>query len=218
METLSEKEEKYIKSWSWGAFFGSWIFLFVNKQYKLGWKILALYIFMGLFSYVPMFVIQANGFGKILNLIYLGVIIWLSIRGREIVWKSKIYTSVENFKKKQSLVAKLNVVLFVVTFTLMIFSFVSTYGKFVGHPELIDQAVMQEALVKAKSSDSNINDSEFEQGYQKGITDGNADIARTFIADQASSYQAGYPYGYAVACMKIHNDQTLCMKKALGNK
>ena len=218
METLSEKDDKYIKGWSWGAFFGSWIFLFVNKQKKLGWKILALFVFIQLFNYVPIIAAQANGFGKTLGIIYLGVGIWLGIRGREMVWKSGVYSSVEEFQKKQSLVTKLTVAYIIVMISLSIYSFVSIAGKYISHPEILDQQVMEQALIKAKSSNSNINDSEFRQGYQKGMTDGKADVAQSFTADQTSSYQDGYRYGYGVACMTIHNDQTICLKKLLGNQ
>ena len=214
--TLSEQDDKYVKGWSWGAFFGSWIFLFVNKQKKWGWKILALFIFIQLCNYVPVVSVAANGFGRTLGIIYLGVCIWLGVRGREMVWKSGVYSSVEQFRAKQSLVTKLNVVFIIVTIGLSIYSFVSLVGPAINHPELIDQQIMQQALLKEKSTTPNVNDADFEQGYNKGLADGKAKVARSFTADQTTSYQDGYSYGYGVACMKIYNNQALCINKMLG--
>lgn len=96
---LSDNDHKYIKGWSWGAFFGSWIFLFVNKQKKLGWKILGLFILIQLIRNVPMFATLGQ-IGGTLGLVYFGISVWLGVRGREIVWGSGIYASVEEFQKK----------------------------------------------------------------------------------------------------------------------
>lgn len=216
METLSEQDSKFIKGWSCGAFFGSWIFLFVNKQKKLGWKILGLFILIQLIRNVPMFATLGQ-IGGTLGLVYFGISVWLGVRGREIVWGSGVYASVEEFQKKQSLVTKLNIMYIIALIALGGYLLFSTFGQYVKNPALLDQQIMQQALVKAKTSHPDINDSEFEQGYKKGMGEGKTDILPSFVADQTSSYQTGYMSGYIVACMEIHNDQMLCMKKILPN-
>lgn len=95
--------------------------------------------------------------------------------------------------------------------------FFSTFGQYIKNPALLDQEIMQQALVKVKTTQPDINDSEFEQGYKKGMTEGKADTSPSFVADQTSSYQTGYMSGYIVACMEVHNDQMLCTKKVLPN-
>ena len=214
--TLSEQDDKYVKGWSWGAFFGSWIFLFVNKQKKLGWKIFGLFVLIQLCTYVPVISAAAHDFSRTLSLIYFGVGIWVAVRGREMVWKSGVYSSVEQFRARQPLVTKLNVLFVVVAIGFSIYSLYYFFGPAIKHPELIDQQIMQQALVKEKSTNANVSDIDFTQGYTLGFADGKVQANHSLTADHNTSYQDGYNYGYGIGCMKIYNNQGLCLNKMLG--
>lgn len=221
MQPLSETEEKYIKGWSWGAFFGSWVFLFINKQYKLGWKILIVFIVNMFLQFAPWLEVMSlkdiDTYSSGLKIVYLGVGIWLGVRGREMVWKSGVYASVVEFQQKQKLVTKINILVIVMTMVASVFLMFSLVKPYMGNPELLDQKVMQEALISAKGNDSSLNDDEFKQGYQKGMTDSrNTAGATSFVADKTSSYRLGYQYGYMVYCMKALNNQSVCLKKVMG--
>lgn len=217
MQTLTEAEDKYIKGFSWGAFFGSWVFLFVNKQNKLAWKFLVVFIVNMFLQFAPWLNISDIGtWSGPMGIIYLGLAIWLGVRGREIVWKTGVFSTVGDFQLKQKLVTKINIFVIIVTVVLSGFMMYSLVKPYVGNPELMDQKVMQGVLASAKSSHSTLNDSEFEQGYQAGRIDGeNIKLTTSFISDKTSSYQLGYQYGFAVYCTKITNDNVMCMKKVM---
>lgn len=209
METLSEKDDKYIRGWSWGAFFNPWIFCFVNKQNKMAWKII-LFIFLGiLLKYIPIFATYYQYWGQLFGLLFLIIAIWLGIRGRERVWKSEVYLTVEQFQKKQLLVTKLNIIYIIITIFLSFYFVVSFAGKYVANVE-------QNALVGARKDNPSINEVEFSQGFKKGKLDGSADLTQSFATDKSLSYQEGQKYGYVVACIDLHHDKVLCYNRALG--
>jgi len=211
-----EANDKYIRGWSWFAFLGSWIYLFVHKQKKMAWKFFIFFIITQLIDYVPLIKLQAKNFGFILGLIYLGYTIWLGVRGRELVWKSGVYTSIEEFKKRQKFAAKLIISFMVVMIIINIFIAALNMSKLISTPEAINQKIEEQALLKAKANDSSVNDIEFSQGYQKGGVEGKSDIAPSFIADQTTSFKIGYQYGYIVSCMQLRNDQNICVNKLTG--
>lgn len=216
METLSEVDSKYIKGWSLGAFLGPWIFLFVHKQNKIAWKFLVCFILIQIINLVPIIKAQAGNLGSILSFIYFGYSIWLGIKGREIVWDSKVYNSIEEFKKKRSLIINLVILNIIVVFGLTIYPILSAVAPIVKNPQMMSQNIEQQAFNSAKSKNPNINEIEFKAGYQKGNTDGKINTNLSFISDQTSSYQDGYKYGFMVSCMEVNNNQNLCFKKALG--
>jgi len=213
MEALSEKDEKYIRGWSWGAFFGSWIFLFVNKQHKLGLKFLALAIITGLFNNIPILILHSKGFRGLLALISLGLTIWLAIRGREIVWKSGVYSSVEEFRKKQSLVTKLILALFIIMITFIFFTATSSTLRNIRNPEPTNEQIMKKALSAAIVDNGHIEEIEFTQGYEAGMIDGKTNTSTSFISNQTSSYQIGYQYGFQVACVQIYDNNEFCLRR-----
>lgn len=217
MESL--EEDKYIKGWSWGGFFGSWIFLFINKQTKLASKIFFLFLFVNFVRYAPWMNIislqEANTYGNMLNMIYFGLSIWVGIRGREMVWKSGVFASVADFKLKQKLVTKLNILFIICMIIISMFLTISFAKPYIDNPELLDQKIMQGAFSEARSGNSNLDEGEFNIGYIQGIKDGTSTTTTSFIADKTSSYQSGYRYGYMVSCMKVFNNQSLCVEKAI---
>lgn len=220
MQPLTEVEDKYIKGWSWGAFFGSWVFLFINKQTKLAWKILVVFIVNIFLQFAPWLDVMSlkdiDTYSSALKIVYLGIGIWLGIRGREMVWKSGTYASVQEFQLKQKLVTKINILVIVVTMIGSGFMMYSLVKPYMANPELVDQKVMQEAFADARTRNTNLNDAEFMQGYQAGRIDGeNVKLTTSFIADKTSSYQMGYQYGFVVYCMKITNDNASCVKKIM---
>ncbi len=220
MQPLTIDEEKYIKGWSWGGFFGSWIFLFINKQTKLASKILFLFFVVNFVRYAPWMNIisiqSANEYGNALNLVYFGLSIWIGLKGREMVWNSGIYTSIADFQLKQKLVSKLNVVFIIsmmVVSTMLTLSFAKPY---INNPELLDQKIMQGAFEEARSNNLNLDEGEFNTGYTQGMTDGkNTATSSSFISDKTTAYQSGYRYGYMVSCMKVTNNQSVCAEKVI---
>jgi len=132
------------------------------------------------------------------------------------VWKSGVFATIGDFKLKQKLVTKINIL--VITGTIIGSGFVmfSLVKPYIGNPDLIDQKVMQSALSDAKSGHSDLNDTEFTEGYQKGRIDGeDVKLVTSFIADKTNSYKLGYKYGFVVYCMKITNNQSQCVKKIM---
>lgn len=92
---------------------------------------------------------------------------------------------------------------------------ITFFKPYLENPELFDQAIMTQALTEARNNNPNINTAEFETGYQVGVQDGqNIESIKSLTADKSESHQAGYQYGYAIACMK-NNDQATCVKKFL---
>ncbi len=220
MQPLTPEEEKYIKGWSWGGFFGSWIFLFINKQTKLASKILFLFLVVNFVRYAPWMGIisiqAADEYGNALNLVYFGLTIWIAIKGREIVWNSGIYTSVADFQLKQKLVSKLNV-LFIICMAIVSILLTLSFAKpYINNPELLEQKLMQGAFEEARSNNHNLDENEFNTGYIQGITDGkDTATSSSFIADKTTDYQSGYRYGYMVSCMNVTNNQNICAEKVI---
>jgi hypothetical protein len=219
---LSEADEKYIKGWSWGGFFGHWVFLFVHKQKNYGWRVLLMYVISFILGIIPFTGLPVptsgiSGLRSLVGIIILGIILWLGIRGREIVWKSGVYSTVEDMKKRQKLATKLTIA-YILAFLIIYMGIIFTVAKkYVGHPELIDQQIMQQALTNAKSKDPNLVETDFKDGYSAGKVDGpGTSTTPTFIQDKDKSFQEGYTYGYGVSCMQKYNDKMTCTKNLLG--
>lgn len=214
---LTEKEQKSVNGWSWGAFFGSWIFLFLNKQYSLGWKFFGIYVIVlflrlaALFGFINYSV--ASGLGGILGLILFGLAIWLSIKGRQIVWKSGVWSTFEAFKKRQRLVTKVNILYILITVVISVGTVFMMVKPMLANPALMDERVMQQALSDEKTKNPDVNDAEFAAGYQAGSTDSTAavDTAPTFLGDKSRSFMDGYGYGYMVTCMGTHDNEKVCI-------
>lgn len=213
------QNNNFIKKWSWSAFLGTWLFLFANKQYKLGVKFFLFFLVLNFLFYAPWLDITnfatIGSSAKTLQLVFLGVSIWLGIQGQEIVWKSGVWKTQEEFLRKQKFAGKLIVIYFIVFTAISIFSFILVFKPYIEDPILLDQKVMSEALMIVQKRNKNIDTIEFENGYHLGIKDGqNIEVKKSFIADQSSSYQEGYRSGYAISCAEKYN-QTSCFKKLL---
>ncbi|HCC06375.1 TPA: hypothetical protein DEP94_03400 [Candidatus Nomurabacteria bacterium] len=220
MQLLSEAEDKYVKGWSWGAFFVPWAFLFVNKQYKLAWKILVVFVLVIFLQFAPLLNLDVGAYSFV-RIIYLGLAIWLGVRGREMVWKSSVFSSVGDFQLKQKLVTKINTLVIAVTIICSTFLMYLVVKPYITNPALYDQEVMQKALTDAKSSHNGLVDSEFIQGYQKGVIDG-GNMAPVTPSVAANSSELGYQYGYVMSCIKASadpvktaNDES-CVKKVVA--
>jgi hypothetical protein len=198
---------------------GTWVFCFANKQYKLGTKFLLFFLVLNFLLYAPWLGITnfstIGSAGDTLRLVFLGFSIWLGIRGQEIVWKSGVWQTQEEFMRKQKFAAKLVAVYFITLLVISLVSFGLLLKPYIQNPELIDQKIMSEALIEARKTNPDINTTEFESGYKMGINNGqNIEAQKTFVANQSSSYQNGYRYGYIISCVK-KNTQEVCLKKIL---
>ncbi len=92
--------DPFIKKWSWGAFFGGFIWVLGNRMYKwaIGMLILALIPVLG-------------------GLVLFGLSIYLGIKGREIAW-AKGWASLEEFKKRQKVMAWVILVVIILLFAM----------------------------------------------------------------------------------------------------
>ncbi len=213
------QDNTFIKKWSWSAFLGTWVFCFANKQYKLGVKFLLFFLVLNFLSYAPWLGVTSfatiGSAGSTLRLVFLGFSVWLGIRGQEIVWKSGVWKTQEEFLRKQKFARKLVVVYFIALLVISLVSFGLVLKPYIQNPELINQKIMSEALVEARKSNQDLNTTEFEGGYKIGIQDGqNIETQKSFVANQSRSYQDGYRYGYTVSCA-AKNTQDICLKKLL---
>lgn len=217
--SVPAQNNDFIKEWSWSAFLGTWVFCFANRQYKLGTKFFLFFLVLNFLSYAPWLGITSfsaiGSAGGTLRLVFLGFSIWLGIKGQEIVWKSGVWQTQEEFVRKQKFTAKLVAVYFIALLAISLVSFGLLLKPYIQNPELMDQKIMSEALTEARKSNSDTNTTEFESGYKIGVNDGrNIEAQKTFVANQSSSYQNGYRYGYTVSCAK-ENTQEICLKKLL---
>ncbi|MFA6426932.1 MAG: hypothetical protein WCW16_00590 [Candidatus Magasanikbacteria bacterium] len=76
---LTPEQIRYIHQWSWGAFFGRWIWSLGNKLYM--WTLGFLVPFFNLYVWIK-----------------------LSIDGRKMAWEQKEWDSFEQFKKRQTII------------------------------------------------------------------------------------------------------------------
>ena len=195
---LSEQEQKYIKGWSWAGFLVPWLFLFVNKQNKLAYKILALFIFVYLLQLIPYLGIiipsvllsLVNTLSS-LNLVYFGLAIWIAIKGKEISWDSGKFTSFEEFKTKQSTAIKfawIFIGIYMISSMALFVNFMSTYIK---DPQILNKRIYEQSLSDVKSKKSNINESDFKNGYDLGFTEGDktSSVVDSSIIGQSNSYK-----------------------------
>lgn len=86
-------DEKFVRSWSWGAFFLGFIWALSSRLY--GWGIALFFL-----SFVP-----------IANLIFW---IYFSVVGRKKSWEKGKWESFDAFKNRQKLLDKIGFILFLV--------------------------------------------------------------------------------------------------------
>ena len=145
----------FIRKWSWSAFLGTWVFLFANKQYKLGVKFLLFFLVINFLSYAPWLGITSfaaiGSASSTLRLVFLGCSVWLGIRGQEIVWKSGVWQNQEEFLRKQKFAGKLVALYFIALLVVSLVAFGLILKPYIDNPNLVDQKVMSEALIKAQS-------------------------------------------------------------------
>lgn len=108
---LTNKQLVYLGSWSWGAFFGTWIWLLGNKLYAWAIPFIAAFV-LGILSNLiffinvdPMVLFMISSVFSAVVLMPLGIanlILWiyLSIKGRQFAWK-KGWDNFEQFKQRQ---------------------------------------------------------------------------------------------------------------------
>lgn len=216
------EELKYIKSWSWGGFFVPWIFLFINKQKKLAWKILILFVLIQIVSFLPFFNISGTSLSmignlKFLNIIYFGVCIWIGVRGREMVWDNKVYPSVEELKTKQKSVTKFNWIFLLSFWIICMALYMSFAVKYIQNPAALENQIMEMALSDAKSKDINLNQDEFKAGYSFA-TSTDIEIStstKVMLFSKTDSYRKGFLYSYSIFCMDKYDNEMACTKKIL---
>jgi hypothetical protein len=222
------EDQKYIKGWSWGGFFGGWIFLFVHKQKSLAWKLFGLFVVAFVVAWTPfVFGILSRGlsvFSMLLSITILAVMVWLGIRARKMVWDSGVYTTVAEMKKRQRLATKLTILYFVLIIVLSMVLGILTAMKYAAqqsaHPQAVNQSLMLQALQNAKTKNPTIVDAEFNAGYVEGSIYGPDNTKTTALATTATnSYKLGYGYGFTIECLQKYNDEQACstrVMKALG--
>jgi hypothetical protein len=222
---LSEQEQKYIKDWSGAGFFAPWLFLFVNKQNKLAWKILLLFILSNFLQLIPYLGITIPGISlsmlgnlSLLDLLYFGLAIWIAIKGREKAWDSGKFTSFETFKAKQSTAVKFTWIFIVIYLIVCIALYANLVSQYMKNPQILNNRVYEQALNDMKSNSSNVNEVEFKNGYNLGLTEGGKanPILNSSITSQSDSYKKGYQYGFIMSCMDNGN-QVSCTMKLLSS-
>jgi hypothetical protein len=215
-----EIDSKNIGKWSTSAFFGTWVWLYYHKQNGLATKIFLFWLALFFINILP-WITSTSLMGiashlQTLQYVYLGVSIWLGIKGREIVWNSGVYQSVALFEEKQEIVVKW-VVAYVLAF--LIGSIVITgivMKPYIDDPALMDQRIREEVYQEARAGNSALNGPEFYQGYDIGLEDGKISGDPKVNPTKSSSYKEGYRYGYMVSCMKESNSEEICVKKVLS--
>ncbi len=89
----SMDQDSFVRKWSWGGFFLTWIYFLASRAYKT-----AVLYFLGMF--VPI----------------LNIVLWIrgGLKGRKIVLKKVGWPNFEAYKKRQRLLDKIGVIIFVV--------------------------------------------------------------------------------------------------------
>ncbi len=99
-------DEKFIKGWSWGAFFLGFIWAFGSRLY--GWGVALIFI-----PFVP-----------IANVVFW---IYFSVVGRKKSWEKGKWASFDEFKERQVLLDKIGFVLFLVGVLIAVLQMVRFY-------------------------------------------------------------------------------------------
>lgn len=217
----SPTDASFYGKWSFAAFFGTWVWLFINKQKKMGAKFFFFWLALIFANAAPWLGIahfsDISSTTQGLQLVWFGFSVWLGVKGREIVWKSGVWDTPEIFEQQQKK-ANTWVTVYVVTF--MVASFLAAgmlFQPYIDDPKLLEGRVKAEILQKAQSSDPTLDVGEFDEGYAAGIADGAlAGGTAKVSAEKTKSYRTGYNNGFAVSCMRIQKNDAICVKQILS--
>lgn len=219
-QSQPQKSNKPADKWSFAAFFGTWVWLFVNKQTKLGIKFLLFWIVLIFLNTAPWLgiarFVDISSETQALQLVWLGVSVWLGIKGRDIVWQSGVWQTPEIYEQQQKRASKwvVGYGVFLLVASPVFFGFI--LKPYIDNPGLLDERIREEMLQEARSGNPSLNTTEFNEGYSAGVSDGAiTNMTPKTNATKTSSYQDGYRYGYMVSCIKEHNDEVYCLKQTL---
>lgn len=209
-----------ISKWSTAAFFGTWVWLFYHKQNKMATKFFLFWLALFFINLLPW--ITSTSLADIasnlqtLQIVYLGFSIWLGIKGREIVWNSGVYQSVDAFKEGQKNVVKWVVGYVMIFFIGSLIIMGLVMKPYIDDPSLLDQRIREEVYQEAQSNNSSLNATEFYQGYDTGLAEGITNDNPKVNPTKTSSYREGYRYGYMISCIRKYDNEAVCLEKALS--
>lgn len=217
------------RKWSFAAFFGTWVWLFANKQTKMGTAFLLFWIVLVFLNIAPLVGINMAEFiyvpsaTQVLHLAWFGFSIWLGIRGREIVWKSGVWQTAEIYEQQQKKAGWWVVAYFVTLLLLGVLlvgflakSFIDSAKSYADNPELLENRAREEMLQDARIGNPGLDEAEFNEGYASGMADGAVFEATAKLNPaKTSSYQEGYWYGYMISCMNEHDNEIYCLEQAM---
>lgn len=96
---LNESDAEYVRAWSWGGFFLTWLYFFASRHAKYG-------ILFLLGSFVPV----------------LNIVLWFIAgkHGRRFVWATGAWGDMETFKDRQRLLDKIGWILVILGIILVV--------------------------------------------------------------------------------------------------
>ncbi|MFA6427991.1 MAG: hypothetical protein WCW02_00405 [Candidatus Buchananbacteria bacterium] len=219
------EQQKYIDSWSWAGFFGSFVYAFGNRLKNWGLGLIFLCIVEMIFFILPYLdknLAASLAMSKsMFSLIGLVAAIYLGIKGRKLAWQKGAWSSFAEFQVRQQKIIKYIWLYLILMFIVgIIIGGVAVYSQFgavlkgADKMSLEEEAKVMVSYIEAQGR--TVEDKEiFKTAYIIGRTEGGLLKATSTVPVVVKvDYVAGYASGYAVGCSKLKPPIPDCEKRA----